>query len=576
MKYPALAALLGLFAFGPTLASAQTDPFGMGGGMMGPSSGGQQQQQPTQAGPKKPPPGTPELHAASGGGESTLPEGAEPTLPESPLRITDELRARLGSDMRLDEPELGRKEVTDSDFYGLYYQERSGDYQLKLAFPLWFERTQPSLTDPSKTDRASMYGSLYYNRRSAEHADDVVFPFFWNLREPDRRTTVVGPVVNRVAPNETDNWLAPLYFFGTREKGSYQIVPPLLSYFNHDDEGGFNLALGLGFCSWEGSPGCFSAPKERDRGIFPLYFDGHDRDTRYRLVPPLLWYHGEDDKELSELDVVGPYYRESTEERDYLHLLPIYWSIWGKDERHTTLFPLFHYGWHKNEELFVNPLYLTKTEEDGAHTFATWGYARYRGRTELDMYTPLLWLYRDPDAGIDQKLLFPFYYSYTSPREDSWAVFPLGGRFVRHGISTSTWVTPFFEHEHSLTGWSTSLYPFAFFGRDRHESHTVVAPIFYDFSGPSSRSTVAFPLYWRFAKTDSLTQLVGNFLYTEQRYGKGVDWAVRILPLVGFGGRPDGHWWNLLFGLAGYEREGRNTKARVFWVPIELSGDDAE
>lgn len=561
-----------------SFASAQGGPFGGG---MGPGSAGPPPQQQQQPSPKKPPPGTPELHAASGGGDSTLPEGREPSLPERPLAISDKLRLQLGSDMRLDEPELGRAEATDRDFYGLYYQEHSGDYQLKLAFPLWFERTQPSLTDPTKTDRASMYGSIYYNRRSAEHADDVVFPVFWNLRSPGRRTTVVGPLVNRIAPNETDNWLAPLYFLGTREKGSYQIVPPLLSYFNHDDEGGFNLLLGLGFCSFSGADGCFNTPEERDRGIAPFYFDGYDEHSRYRLIPPLLHYHEEDDRALSELDVVGPYYRETYHKknnvtRDLLHVMPFYWSIWGKDERHTTLFPFFHYGWHKNEDLFVNPLYLTSTGEEGEKTFVTWGYARYRGRTELDMITPLLWLYRDEDAGIDQQFLFPFYYRRTGPRENSIAVFPFYGSFHRHGISDSTWVTPFFQHTHDLTGWSTNLYPIAFFGRDRHESHSVLAPIFYDFAGPSSRSTVAFPLYWRFAQPDSLTQLVGNFLYTEQDVPGGTDWALRVLPLFGYGERPDGHWWNILFGMMGYERRGATTEASVFWVPITLSGGDDE
>lgn len=514
------------------------------------------------------------MHAASGGGESTLPEGSEPSLPDNPLFISKELRLQLGSDKNLDAPNLSLTDPTDREFYGLYYQETSGDYRLRFAFPIWFERLQPSLTDPSQTDRASMFGGVWYNRRSAEHKDDIVFPVFWNLREPDRRTTIVGPLVNRVAPNETDNWLAPFYFVGTREKGSYQLIPPLLTYLNHDDEGGFNLALGLSFCSFSGSSGCFKAPKERDRGIVPLYFDGYDVDGDYRFIPPLLHYHETDANELSELNIWGPYYREHTEELEILHLLPLYFSLWGRDERHTTLFPFFHYGWHKDEELFINPLFLTKTGEQGAKTFVTWGYARYRGRTELDMYSPLLWLYRDEDAGVDQTLLFPFYYRRTSPRENSLALFPFYGSFHRYGISESTWITPLFQHTHSLTGWNTNVYPFAFFGRDRHSSHSVLAPLFYDFSDPNSRATVVFPVYWRFAEPDSLTQLVGNFLYTEQKVKGGVDWSVRVLPILGYGERPDGHWWNILFGMMGYERRGRTTEASVFWIPIPLSGGD--
>jgi hypothetical protein len=30
------------------------------------------------------------------------------------------------------------------------------------------------------------------------------------------------------------------------------------------------------------------------------------------------------------------------------HLFPFYYSLWGKDERHTTVLPFFHYG-HKGD-----------------------------------------------------------------------------------------------------------------------------------------------------------------------------------------------------------------------------------
>ncbi len=550
-------------------AEAQAQ-FGPGGGM-GPGFGGNRPKPEPKQKPKQDP-DMPETHAASGSGDSMLPQGSEPTLPEKPLEISESVAKRIGTDKVLDEPEVGRGEFTERDFYGLWYQEKSDDYQLKMAFPVWLERTQPSLTDPTKLDRASLFGGIYYNRRSAERSDDVVFPAFWNLQDKDSRTTVVGPLVNRVAPDETDNWLAPLYFFGTRKHGSYQIIPPLLTYLNHDDEGGFNL-IGPGFCSFDGSSACFGNPKSRDLGLFPLWFQGYDETSDYRLILPLLHYHENDEKELSTLDIWGPFYRESTEERELLHLLPFYWSIWGKNERHTTLLPFFHYGWKGNSSLFVNPLFMTSTSEEGYKTFATWGYARYRGRTELDMYTPLLWLYRDPDAGIDQKLLFPFYYEYTSPREDSWALFPFYGQFERHGVSNSTWITPLFNHTHSLTGWSTNLYPIAFFGRERHSSHSVVAPIFWDFSSPSSRSTVAFPVYWRFAGEDSLTQLIGNVLYTEKQVKHGLDWKVHLLPALSYGETPDGHSWDILLGLVGYKRRGDYTALKLFWATIPLSGE---
>ena len=45
------------------------------------------------------------------------------------------------------------------------------------------------------------------------------------------------------------------------------------------------------------------------------------------------------------------------------------------------------------------------------------------------------------------------------------ALFPFFANFDRFGIEETTWVTPFFQHSHGLTGWSTNLHPIAYFGR---------------------------------------------------------------------------------------------------------------
>ena len=435
---------------------------------------------------------------------------------------------------------------------------------------MWFERVQPSLKDPSTPDRASLFG-LYYNRRSAERADDILFPLFWNMRDQDGRTTVIGPWAQRVAPDRSDHWLAPLYFWGKRPEGGYLIIPPLLTYLNHDAAGGFNL-IGPAFCSWNGGSSCDSeTAKELDRGIAPLYFSGHDELSEYRLIPPLLHYHSVDKREESSVDIWGPVYRKHTEEIDALHVFPLYYSLWGKDERHTTLFPFFHVGHKGAASLLINPLFAYGKSELGYETLITWGYARYRGKTELDMITPLFWHYRDPEVGLDQKLLLPFYFSRTGPREDSQVIFPFYANIERKGLSQSTWITPFFEHSTGLRGWSTSIYPLLFFGRDGFDTHTVIAPFFWDFAGRSSRTTIGFPLYWRFAEDNHVSQLIGNVYYSERKVPQGLDWQIHIFPLFSYGETPDGHFWNVLYGLAGYERRGSMTQLKTFWVPIPLS-----
>ena len=252
---------------------------GMGGGMM-PMGGGGMGPPPGSSGKKKkkdePPPGTPETHAASGAGDSLEAPGSEPTLPDQPLKLRKSTRAAIGSDADSSEEELGREPPTKYHFYGPYFSERSGKYQFQLAFPVWAERTMPSRTKPLELDRASVYGGLYYNRRSAERADDIVFPLVWNLRDKTQgsRTTIVGPLVNRSAPGETDNWLAPVYFTGTRKGGGYNLIPPLLTYTNHNAAGGFNL-VGPLFCSWSGGESCDTrTAQDIDFGVAPLYFYG--------------------------------------------------------------------------------------------------------------------------------------------------------------------------------------------------------------------------------------------------------------------------------------------------------------
>jgi hypothetical protein len=568
-----LSALAGaLFALLASPAFAQ-DPFG--GGMF-PGGGGQAPPQSSQQPQQKPPPGTPEFHAASGASDQMVAPGSEPSLPEQPLKLTKPTLERIGSDLDPDWLERGRSTETKRRFYGPYYEETSGKYRLRLAFPVWAERVQPSILNPKVPDRASLYG-FYYNRRSNERADDVLFPLVWDLKNriTGNHTTIVGPVMHREAPGEHDNWLFPLYFTGKRRHGGYALIPPLLTYTSSNEKGGFNL-IGPLFCSYRGGPSCDARTAEDiDFGIAPLYFFGQNAETKYEIIPPLLHYYRYNDRDLSWTNIWGPYYRRHTEKLEMLHLLPLYYSLWSDHERHTTVFPFFHHGYDDSDKSFlhVNPLFVLGRGSKGESTFLTWGYARYRGRTELDMITPLYWHYRDPAIGLDQKLLFPFLYSRTSPRESSQVFFPFWGHLERFGVSETTWITPFFRHSHDLRGFSTSIYPFIHFGRNAASTHTVIAPFFWDFADEKSRSTVAFPFYWRFSDEKDVTQLVGNVYYSESKVYGGKDWQIHIFPAFSYGETPDGHWWNVLYGLAGYTRRGKMTQVRTFWIPITTSGE---
>lgn len=519
-----------------------------------------------------PPSDMPETHAASGGAETTLPTGNEPSLPADPLKFSTKTLETIGSDG--DPDSLGTGAGAKRQFYGLYYNEQAGEYRYRVAFPIWSERTMRSLAKPEKVDRASSFGGIYYNRRAPEHKDDIFFPVVWNLENPleKKRTTVVGPFVNRRTPKEKDDWLLPFYAKGKRTDGGYTIIPPLLTYRKRDAEGGLNI-LGPSFCSWEGGRSCDLRTAQDIRlGVAPLYFFGQNKKRRYEIIPPLGHYYEFDIRQQSWTNIWGPYYRRHTEKREMFHLLPLYFSIWGENERHTTVMPLFHYGWEGKKNLLVTPLFLNRNGEFGENTFVTYAYARHRGDTELDMITPLYWNYRDPRIGLRRHLLFPLFYSNESPRESTTAVAPLFSYTKRHGLSYSLWLTPLFNVQEGPERWSTSLLPSFYFGRNGHDKHRVVAPLFFDFEGLRTRTSVVPPLlYVRHRTQDTLTHVFANIYYKQRDYKNGREWQIHLLPLLSYGQKPNGHFWNILFGLAGFTREGPVTKVRALWIPITLS-----
>jgi len=567
-------------------AAAAQDPYGPGvspgfgpGGGAGP--GGPRGKKGKPPPPKPPAEGEPEIHAASGG-DSLIPEGEEPTLPAEPLRISDAARKQIGSSLDPDELKPPITAPVARRVVPPYFSESRGEDRLRTVFPLWIERLKPSLTDAAAPDRATLYGGLYYRRRSVEHRHDVLFPVLWNLREAaGERTTIVGPFVNRRAGDQRDDWFLPFYATGRRSGGGYTLVPPLLTYTERAGDHGLRIA-GPGYCRWEGGPQCDARTAESiGFGVAPLYFYRQTPLKKLEAIPPLLHLYRYDERAERYFNLWGPYLRlhrtrsEAGVLTDWegLHLLPFYFSLWGPGERHTTVLPLFHYGHDEQDKswLFINPLFLAARGAAADRTFVTWPYARYRGRTRLDMVTPLYWQFRDPEVDIRERLLIPFYYAKTSPRESTHAYFPFYARSDRFGLRETTWVTPFVQHREGLRGWSTNLHPLVYLGRNGRRSHTVIAPLFWDFAGTRERATIGLPLYFRFSGPDTLTQLVGNVYYREQRGVNGLHWQLHLFPLFSYQSRPDGHGWNLLYGLAGFTRKGDEVRVRALWVPIPLS-----
>jgi hypothetical protein len=433
---------------------------------------------------------------------------------------------------------------------------------------------------PQQPDTEGLYGLLYYRRRSLNLDMDVLFPAFWRVRDGDNHVVVVGPFVHREAPDEHDNWLAPLYFEGSRKDGGYFHSPLLLTTSHWSTDGAFSL-VGPYFRSRSGT--------DVDAGLVPLYFHGDNGNIEgnrrtYTVMPPLLFYHAEHEIDGTAITVVGPVIHQSDPKRDVFDVAPLYFHIHGKpesggvDEEHTTLLPFFHYGHTPDTSLFILPGYYRRTSRT-ADTIISPLFSRAVARggatslTAAGPVVPLFWDYRDRDLGSHAWALAPFFYTSTSPSGHDWLT-PLMGRFESYGESTTWWFFPTLTIGSDKHGWETDLHPLVYLGRGDESTHTVIAPVFWDFANPKGRTTVGFPLYWRFAdgQDDSVTQVAANTLYMQKRVAGGLDWQFHLLPLLSFGESPTGYFWNLLFGLAGYTREGETSQVRALWLPINFGG----
>jgi len=515
----------------------------------------------------------------------------EPTAPSpgDPLAMSPEMRATIGSDYDLrPPPPEGR---TQRRFYG-FYQERKGDYRFRTLPPFYFEMTR-GLLDPlhpelgQNTDRESLFGMIYYQRRSEKMTADVLFPFFWHVRDEHSYLTAVGPFIHQEGPTGHDNWLAPLFFAGlhtTTEAGDkgYLVVPPLLTFSQWKRDSAFTYSM-LYFRTRTGS--------DVDAGVVPFYFHGDNGNVdgarrTYTLIPPLLFYHSTQELTQSSFTVAGPVITSSTPYRDVFDVAPFVFHIVGKPETggiresYTTLFPFFHYGHTDDLSIVASPLFLYRHTKDTS-TLITPVYSRVRtrrGSSQIDLAGPVapLWIsFVDKDVDQHTWALLPFVYRNKShTRTDT--LTPLFGRFENYGVSRTYWVFPTITASFDAHGYETDVHPLVYIGRNDKSTHTIVAPFYADVSDPNKRLTVGFPLYWRFAdhKDDSVVEVVGNTLYTQKRTAEGLNWSFHVLPFFSYGESPGGYFWNVLLGLAGFEKTVQAKYIKALWLPIKVGGPD--
>jgi len=459
------------------------------------------------------------------------------------------------------------------------YLDRRGDTTTSILFPLYFRRSAPQ-------DRQLLIGP-YYQRRAFELNVDVVFPFYWSFRGIDYDTWSVPPVYHNRDADGFDWGIAPLIFDGRSDDSVYTVIPPLLTASWANDERAYTFA------------GPFWRIRKRQKknwGIFPLLWASSNEVESSFILAPLIFRFADEEKQ-EALTIVPPFYHRVTEESATWGLAPLLHHMHDEEGSSWTVPPaLFHYSKFGEDLRLITPLF-GYFDVDDHQTLVTPLYQRYRGETNLDAVAPFFFSYRNPRQHSSSLLIPPLFWHFETPAESTDVLFPLFGRWHERGRYTTfatplfahyqnheedaagTWIAPNIQFSHTPESSTFNLHPLVYSTSARTHRHLVLAPIYWDFEDyeDRSRTTIAFPFLWRFRNGSSVTQVAIPTYYRYERDGGVPGWEFHFFPLFAFGSpRPGDHWWSILYGLAGYKRQGRFAKASAFWIPFQVDGPEGD
>ena len=458
----------------------------------------------------------------------------------------------------------------------LFGYRRSGPRTQLAIFPAFY-----MLEEKANQELVAL---TYYQRRGRD-LGDVVFPLFWWFRGRDYHTWVVPPLWSHEDAHGYDYGIAPFYMRGQHDDSFYTLVPPLLTFDwgNKDEE--YRLAL----IHWRMKQG-----RTDNWGVFPFAWIFDSPSEHVSLVPPF-YFHWDNREKREVTTVVPPVYHHGDANESFWGIAPLFHYNEGKRSASLTIPPLlFHYGNSPEAFRLVTPLFLYFDEQDG-QTLVTPLYQRFRGATEMDAVAPLFFSVRDPREQSSMLMATPLFWHFDSPSRVDTLAFPFALRLEERGRSTlwatplaanetnyetgesTTWVFPTVQVSKWKDGDAVNLHPLFYWEQTKKHRHFVIAPLIWDFEEHSDvshkRYTVGFPLFWRFEEDRVTNQLVLNTFYRHERIGSGSKWEFHFFPLFAFGeSETGGHWWNVLYGLTGFERHGPYARASAFWIPFQVEG----
>jgi hypothetical protein len=510
---------------------------------------------------------------------------------------------------------------TETVIVGPYLHRRNDRAQSSthLLFPLGVVHRAPDYS-------VTVQFPLFWRVREKDETDTALFPFYWQVRSPRLQLDALFPLFLRWKSPAASTVLAgPLWYRARTDGGRSFVLFPLVAY-------GRDMHGGKPPSSWLGAPGIYWSKNERSgsenlvvgpffrfardngytAGFIPLAFAWR-RGTASKVVTPI-FYRQSDPAADRALNVLGPFYWGHSGETRRFGLVPLFFERFGPEGSSTTLLPLF-YAAHKKDggrilatplfgysryatgsRGYVGPIYWRR--DDTASSTALWPIfyhsrdhvtgsrtsffiplyvdARAADGRQLALYTPLVWRYRSVETAIHVGVPL-FFDVHRFGESRTTGVIPLVFRNRSEVDDKTTWVIPplllWARHRGGEDpGTDAVFFPLIWHYGGRNFS-TVAAPIFWDFKRGESRTTVVFPLLVHWRRPDAQHTIFLNMYYWRGVGAQEGGWKTHVIPLCSFGRPRKGDLeWDVLLGLFGYTRQGRNRSLKLFWfanIPLD-------
>ncbi len=451
------------------------------------------------------------------------------------------------------------------------------------VFPLFTRYT-------SADDDGTFVFPNYFRRRAIDRDGgrydvDTLMPLFWWSRGRDYGTLVVGPWFKTHDRQSSATGLLPLYVSTENHKRSFLITPLFFRHRDHEASVDRTVAAWL-YYRW-------IWPEGHRTVVLPFYWSGHRGERSHTVGFPVFW-HFADTKADTEVTFLGPFYSSRTGRAFTRGLLPLAWISRDPDKQISAnaILPLFYESHGLAQTTVVTLPFGFRAAPDRSWWYVGPLYQRDTWQSSFSMLFPV-WFSHVNKSSETRTTVIPPLLAFRRAAPDRTLTGFLGLFWRRRTLESGTTLgLPLFYDVHAYHESRTTLL-LPLFLRHRRESDGstfTLAPLFYRQTSPTDSTTVAFPLFWDFRSAERRTTLalplfvrIQRPTFTERYVFPNVYWRTGhgpeegtsrlfVLPFWESAVKRRGDFmWEVLLGVLGWERIGRNRIVKVLFLPFDLA-----